>query len=456
MGLGLFIIQCLRRTIMKERVHQSELIFDHLPEAVITVTATKSGLISNINAAACGILGVDKKAVVGKTMQAVLGKRYSPLNQIVRETLDQNRPIKNFTLELEVAKRQRVVYLVNTALFEEPGTKKCVILSLRDISEVNESADQSGRPDRFEKLLGGTAPMEKVFSLIETVAPTDAAILIYGETGTGKELVARAIHQRSRRSNMPFIPVHCSALTSSLLESDLFGHVKGAFTGAIKDRPGRFEIADGGTVFLDEIATLSQEIQIKLLRVLQEKTIERVGDTRSTHVDVHIISATNHSLTDLIRQGIFRKDLYYRIKVIQINLPPLRKRKSDVPILTRHFVKRFNRHHGCNILTVSKESMRLLKSYSWPGNVRELENAIEHAVIIGKSNTLEPESIPEEIRDSSSMLSVGGEQDAPLEQEKIRRILSETGGNVTHAAKKLGIHRSTLWRKMRELKISRS
>ncbi|MFQ5638611.1 MAG: sigma-54 interaction domain-containing protein [bacterium] len=350
-------------------------------------------------------------------------------------------------------------FLVNTVFFDDPETtKKSIILILHDISEVSKLHQQEPYEQRFETLIGSNASMKKVFSLIETVAPTDAAVLIYGETGTGKELDARAIHKRSQRSKGSFIPVHCSALTDSLLESDLFGHVKGAFTGAIKERPGRFEMADGGTIFLDEIATLSPEIQINLLRVLQEKTIERVGDTKSTKVDVRIISATNRSLPDLIRQGIFRKDLYYRIKVLQINLPPLRKRKSDIPVLSKYFIERFNRQHACNILGVTKEAMQLLKAYPWPGNVRELENAIEHAAIISQSNMIDPLCIPEEIRAAETRLfntSLPGESYL-TDEVKIRNALTETGGNVTRAASKFGVHRTTLWRKMREMRIPKT
>jgi PAS domain S-box-containing protein len=432
-------------------------IFDHLPDGIIVISGTKPGLVSSINAVACRILGVEKHEVVGKRIESVFAAHYAPLLQIVKETYEQNRSVKKFNLEIGTAHQRRIAFLANTVLLEQPEVPaKRIILILQNVSEVAELPGKKESPQRFETLVGSTAAIRNVFSLIETVAPTDAAILIYGETGTGKELVARAIHQRSLRAKMPFVPVHCSALTSSLLESDLFGHVRGAFTGAIRDKPGRFEMADGGTVFLDEIATLSQEIQINLLRVLQEKTIERVGDTKSTNVDVRIISATNHSLPDLIRQGVFRKDLYYRLKVIQINLPSLEQRKSDIPILTQYFVDRFNRQHGCNILGVTKETMGLLKRYPWPGNVRELENAIEHAVIISRTNMIEPSSIPEEIRAvQSDMLGDSPGQSVLADEVKIRKVLLETGGNVTRTAKRLGIHRTTLWRKMRELGIPR-
>lgn len=436
---------------------QLAVIFDHLPDGIVTVSGVNPSRILDINSVACRILNIEKQKILGKKLQLAFREQYAPLLQIVKETLEQNRPIKNFNIELDTTGQQRVTFLINTVLFVDPETgKKNVIVILHDISEVSELREKPAATQRYETLVGGTASMKKVFSLIDITAPTDAAILINGETGTGKELVARAIHERSQRSKMPFIPVHCSALTSSLLESDLFGHVRGAFTGAIRDKPGRFEMAHGGTVFLDEIATLTPEIQINLLRVLQEKTIERVGDTKSTHVDVRIISATNHSLPDLIRQGIFRKDLYYRIKVIQINLPPLRRRKFDIPMLTAHFIERFNRQHNCNILGITKEAMQLLKDYQWPGNVRELENAIEHAVIISKTNMIEPASIPEEVRDShDSLLGVSAGQSVLTDEFKIQKALLETAGNVTLAAKRLGIHRTTLWRKMRELGIPR-
>jgi len=435
-----------------------EAIFDHLPDGVIAITAEEPLQISSLNSRACKILERSREEILGLEAHRVFINGFAPLLKVTEETVQQKRPVRNFIVELKLTGEKSSPFLLNTVLMEDdPAVGKRVVLILHDISESRRLKQRATTTDRFETLIGSTDAMNNVFSLIDTVAPTDAAVLVYGETGTGKELVARAIHQRSNRADAPFIPVHCSAITSSLLESDLFGHTKGAFTGAIKDRPGRFEMADGGTIFLDEVATLSPEIQISLLRVLQEKTIERVGGTKTVRVDVRVISATNRQLPELIRQGVFRKDLYYRIKVLQINLPPLRKRKKDIQVLADYFIERFNRQHGCNVLGLTTEAKRLLKEYPWPGNVRELENAVEHAVILGQSNLIEPRHLPEDIRYADKSNMVFSPEDSPQlsEAERIRRALKETAGNVTRAADILGIHRTTLWRKMREFDISR-
>jgi PAS domain S-box-containing protein len=435
-----------------------EAIFEHFPDGIITLTATRPYLITNINSVACQLLQAQKTEILGKTIRSAFGEDDSALLQVIEETATQKRPVRNFNVEIENDKGDSKILLLNTEIVSNerlPAPR--ILLILHDISEVSHLQRKPDISDSFEKLVGSTAEIRKVFSTIEIVAPTDAAVLIYGETGTGKELVARAIHRRSGRANRPFIPVHCSAITDSLLESDLFGHTKGAFTGAIRDKPGRFELADGGTIFLDEIATLSQEIQVNLLRVLQEKTIERVGETKSTKVDVRVISATNRHLPDLIRQGVFRKDLYYRIKVLQIDLPPLQNRKKDIPPLSAHFIEKYNQQHGCNILGLTRASLRILKNYSWPGNVRELENAIEHAVILAQKHLIKPEHLPEEICHNSKNVLAHSEfeNEGFSESDKIRNALQKTAGNVTRAAALLGVHRTTLWRKMRELHIPR-
>lgn len=442
-------------TPQTQKLHELQTIFNALPDGVITIAVDGGLKIININAAAGRILGRDVSAVIHEPVDAVFTANFTPFRQVIQETYAQERPIRNFSVEIDFGEGTKKIFLTNTALVDEEDGTRLIILNLHDISEATQIRKQERHPDQFEALVGTTPAMKEVFSLIDTVAATDSPVLIYGETGTGKELVARAIHERSNRADEPFMPVHCSALTSSLLESDLFGHVKGAFTGAIREKPGRFEVADGGTVFLDEIATLTQEIQVKLLRALQEKTIERVGDTKSRSVDVRIISATNRRLPELMQKGLFRNDLYYRIKVLQINLPPLRKRKPDIPVLIDYFINKFNRKHGRNILGISSEARDLLVNYPWPGNVRELENAIEHAVIISQSNIVEPWDLPEEIENTRQniLLAAHREEGPASDEARIRAALQRSGGNITRAADLLGIHRTTLWRKMRQLNI---
>ena len=297
--------------------------------------------------------------------------------------------------------------------------------------------------------------MQMIFRLIEDIAPTDATVLIQGESGTGKELVARAIHLQSLRKDKPFVVIDCSAYPATILESELFGHEKGAFTGAIRQKPGRFEQAHGGTVFLDEIADIPLSAQIKLLRVLQTQRFERIGGEKTVTVDVRIIAATNKNLLDEVKSGRFREDLYYRLSVIPIDLPQLSKRRNDVPLLALHFMKRFAVAHGKEVETFSPDAMRLLLDYSWPGNVRELENTVEHAVVLSKSARIEASSLPEGFRTAAS--NNRGER-SPTIDENEKNLLRETmegcGWNKKKAADRLGISRSTLYEKLKRHRIA--
>ena len=295
---------------------------------------------------------------------------------MVQETIANRRPIKNLNLEIEDQFGEIKTYLVSTGITEEsPRDDFGIVLVLHDISEVTRLRKAFLVERSFGGLVGTSPVMKEMFGAIETISEFDTTVLIYGETGTGKELVARSIHDISHRKNGPFIPINCSALSSSVLESELFGHVKGAFTGAFKDRRGRFEMAEGGTVFLDEIGSLSLDLQVKLLRTIQERIIERVGSSEQIPIDVRVLSATNRDLTELVAKKQFRDDLYYRLKVFQINVPPLRARRLDIPILGDHFIEQFNLIHGNKILGLSNATKELLMKYTWPGNVRELENA---------------------------------------------------------------------------------
>ncbi len=297
--------------------------------------------------------------------------------------------------------------------------------------------------------------MQVIYKLIEDIAPTDATVLIQGESGTGKELIARAIHKRSVRKNRPFVVINCSAYPATLLESELFGHEKGAFTGAIRQKRGRFEQADGGTVFLDEIGEIDPSAQIKLLRVLQTRQFERLGGEKTLSVDVRIISATNKELVQEVKNGNFREDLFYRLNVIPVNLPLLRNRRNDITLLALHFLRRFAAEQSKAIQGLSSEAMRLLLDYTWPGNVRELENSIEHAAVLVKSERIEISDLPSVIRNTVSTASPIGSRYTILENEKtlLREALEECGWNKKLAAQRLGISRSTLYGKLKKHQI---
>ena len=323
------------------------------------------------------------------------------------------------------------------------------LLKYREILQENVLLrDQISRMIRFENLVGKSDAMQAVYTMIRDVAGSDASVLIIGETGTGKELVAKAIHAVSPRCEAPFIPINCGAFPEHLLESELFGHEKGAFTGAAFARKGRLELCSGGTLFLDEIGEITPRMQVDLLRVLEDKRFYRVGGERPIEVDFRVIAATNRDLQKAIQDGTFRADLYYRLNVVSIQVPPLRQRIDDIPLLAQHFLDRFSRETNKNIDSISREAMELLCSQSWQGNVRELQNAIERAVVVCKKRQVDVGDLAF-LQCSMAMPSA----DLALEQvirEHIQRVLKAQGGNISKAAQVLAIHRSTLHKKLKE------
>ncbi len=303
-------------------------------------------------------------------------------------------------------------------------------------------------------LLGESAPIQRLLQMVDRLAPQETTVLVLGESGTGKELVARALHARSRRRDFPFVAINCAALTPSLLESELFGHEKGAFTDAVAQKKGKLELADGGTVFLDEIGELAMELQAKLLRVLQQREFERVGGTKTQRLDVRLIAATNRDLAAEVHRGAFREDLYHRLNVVSLRTPPLREHREDIPLLARQFVARAGARCGRRVEGISPEAERCLAAYGWPGNVRELENAIERAVVLGESEQILPEDLPESVLEiaappdlaSAYQASVGG-----AKRECILRAWTEAGGDYKAAAERLGLHPNSLLRLVRNL-----
>ena len=350
---------------------------------------------------------------------------------------------------------------------DEEGKILGVVETVTDVSELNQArqrAEQAalrlGEIHRLDNLIGKSQAMRDVFTAIKAAADSNSTIIIQGESGTGKELVAGAIHFNSMRKDKPLVTVNCSALSESLLESELFGHAKGAYTGALRDRIGRFEETAGGTLFLDEIGELSSFIQVKLLRVLQEREIERVGESKRRKIDIRVITATHQDIYSLVREGRFREDLYYRLKVFPITIPPLRQRKEDIPLLVSHFIRSMNKKTGKQVVDSSREVMRTLMDHSWPGNVRELENAIEHAFVLCKSDRLELKDLPIEIRQAGvgqvTMSLKTADKPAKkigLTKESLLDLLADCGWNKAEAGRRAGVSRTAIWKYMKKWDI---
>ena len=461
-----FCVNQMTKNIFKNKIGQNDFtmkfnelrtIFDNLPEGVVVLFDLEMNIVA-ANQTVSGFLGYSLEEMIGKKSDQLFIDDLTGLAEIIKETTENNRPVKNFTLECTIKGGDTRSFLVNTALISESESSKgAVVLILNDISEVTRLRQRHREKAGYGELVGNSTKMQELYTVIDTIRDYDTAVLITGETGTGKELVARAIHFASARSTKPFIPVQCSALPEQLLESELFGHVRGSFTGATTDKKGRFITANGGTLFLDEIGTLSETAQIKLLRILQEKVVEPIGSDKQIPVDVRIISATNRDLSELVANGLFRADLYYRLKVFQIELSPLRDRITDIPILVDHFIARLNRYYNKKILGVSQKVTHKMLEYYWPGNVRELENTIEHAYVLASGGLLELRHLPLDIRlfETNHQAIKPPEINLSQEEENIRRALIASSGNMNKAADYLKMHRTTLWRKMREFGIEK-
>jgi two-component system response regulator PilR (NtrC family) len=361
-------------------------------------------------------------------------------------------------------KRGAVDFLIKPFHVSQLSRTLCLSIEQEHLRQENAKLRaQLQQRFRFDDIIGCSAPMRAVFSTLELVAPMNSTILIEGETGTGKELIARTIHHNSPRRDQQFVAFNAAAIPDGLAEAELFGHVRGAFTGAVQARTGRFELAHKGTLFIDEVSAMSLALQAKLLRALQERQIERVGDCRSVSCDIRVIAATNVDLRKLVREGTFREDLYYRLNVVPVRLPPLRERPDDIPLLVRHFVRESCEANGVPVRTVGQDSLRVLMGHRWPGNIRELENAIEHAVAMsGADLHITPSMLPDEIRqpDAASIVPAVSIPDeginfvsvvSQLERELILRSLERTGGNKRRAARLLNLSRTTLIDKLERL-----
>ena len=369
---------------------------------------------------------------------------------------------------IEAIKKGAFTYLLRPFEPDEVALTIAKIFELISIrSENTMLKEELNRVRGYETIVGQSHSMESVFRLIDTVAATNATVLILGESGTGKELIARAIHNKSPRANQPFIKVSCASLPEGLLESELFGHEKGAFTGAVATRKGRFELADKGTLFLDEIGEISPAVQVKLLRAVQEREFERIGGTKTIKTDTRIISATNKNLPEEVEKGAFRDDLYYRLNVITIDAPTLRERKDDIPRLVYHFLEKYGKEMNKDVMSVSDEALAMLTAYQWPGNVRELQNVIERAVVLCQTKTVEQKDLPEAVwaTEAGEVIPEPGQLEfskllplktarAAWEKRYIERALTMNDGNITHTATAMNIARKNLQEKIKAFNIT--
>ena len=438
------------RVLVEERERYRghlEAIFRSVREGIVLIDRELT--ILEANAPAMMFLGLPCEArgiALGQLPETVR----EPLRDLVGQTLREGCAVDRVRLELSFGRELRILSLASVPWAEEGGRACGVVLTVRDETRL-EKLERGLRERRnFEHIVGQSLAMQQVYRLIENLAEVDTTVLICGESGTGKELVAEALHYRSPRRNGPLIKVNCAALPENLLESELFGHLRGAFTGAIKDKAGRFQLAHRGTIFLDEIGDISPALQVRLLRVLQNKEVEQVGGSRPIPVDVRIVAATNSILLDKVRRGEFREDLYYRLRVVEIQLPPLRQRREDIPLLVEHFVAEFNAHFGRRIIGVSSEALAVLAAAPWPGNARELRHAIEHAFVVCRDREIDVEHLPRELQIASSP----GAPPAGSEAARIVAALERSAGNKAKAARLLGISRRTIYRKIEELDIA--
>ncbi len=427
------------------------ILFEMSNDAIFICSAPSEPFVT-VNENLCIWLGYTHQELSNLSLHNLMrGEEFQRVSQLLEKLIPQGTTI---TFETELSKKDGgILPLGMRVVGIEHAGKRFIQGFARDLSEVKALNEQLKSLYTFEKLIGKNRQMQEIYELIQQVAPMSTTVLIQGESGTGKELVANAIHHRSERTDEAFVSVNCGALAESLLESELFGHVKGAYTGATTTRQGRFERADKGTIFLDEIGDLSPAMQVKLLRVLQEGAFEKVGSSHTQKVDVRIIAASNRNLKAAIESGEFREDLYYRLNIVPIQLPPLRERREDIPLLIEHFIQKFNRHTQKSIQDVSPEALAILMEYPYPGNVRQLENIIEHTFVKCPGDRIEKKHLPAELigsKDDIVTLVLMGENPlATLERELIQRVLEQCEGKPKLAAKRLGISRTTLWRRLK-------
>lgn len=445
---------------------QTQIILDSIADGVFTVD--ERWRITSYNRSAEKITGIKKEDALNRHCWEVFKASICEQHCALRHSIETGHPTVNQSIFIVNSAGDRIPVSISTAILKDAkGRVIGGVETFRDLSVVEALRKELAGQHTFQDIISKNKEMNRLFHMLELIADSDTTVLLEGESGTGKELFARAIHALSQRSKAPMVTINCGSLPDTLLESELFGYKAGAFTDAKKDKPGRIALAQGGTLFLDEIGDVSPLVQVKLLRVLQDKIYEPLGGTTSVKANVRIVAATNRDIDDLVGRGQFREDLFYRINVVRMHLPPLRNRKEDIPLLSGHFIKKYSRLNGKDIQGLTPETLSLLMSYDYPGNIRELENIIEYATVICRNSLIEPDHLTDTIRTAKgirpSSEQVHSKGTGPrqqnvsmdtLEKEFILGLLQQNDWNRTATAQQMGIHPSTLWRKMKRLGLN--
>ena len=428
--------------------NQYRIILDNITDGVYALDLNWH--VTYFNRAAEKITGIPINEAIGRPCFEVFRSNVCESNCVLRETMDTGLPILNRPIYIVRADKKRIPVSSTTALLKDPNKKTIGgVVTFRDLSDISELRRTLSKQHSYEDIVSKSAEMNKIFSILPQISQSHSTVLLEGASGTGKELVARAIHNDSEYKKGPFVAVNCGALPDTLVESELFGYKAGAFTDAKTNKPGRFEQARDGTLLLDEIGDISPHVQARLLRVLENKTYEPLGSNEPIRTNARIIAATHCNLEELVRNGAFRKDLYYRINVVKLSLPSLAERKEDVPLLADHFIERFNHLTGKTIFGMSQRAMAALMLHDWPGNIRELENAIEHAFVLCRGDIIRVACLPDHILPSAALNPIlSGLTLKEIEKRAIRQALEKNQGKKVATAKELGINKNTLRRKI--------
>ena len=426
------------------------IIFDSIREGVFTTDPDCR--ITAFNRAAERITGFTRQQAVGRYCFDIFRTEICQSRCALRHTLANGKPVSDDRVTIITRDGRSIPISVNTTVLRDSRREAVgAVEFFRDLSVEEQLRERLNRMDAFANLRSNNERVQHMLDLLPEVAAAECNVLIHGPSGSGKELIAQAIHNLSPRRHGPYVRVNCAALPQTLLESELFGYVKGAFTDAKRDKPGQFQVASGGTLLLDEIGEMPLALQVKLLRVLNDGEFQPLGSTRTLHADARILTSTNRDIESMVREGTFREDLYYRVNVVNLAIPPLRQRLEDLPRLVNHFIEQFRGKRKKPIERVSTDVMALLRRYPWPGNIRELENAIEHAFVVCRGEVIEVEHLPERVvagvREEEKSSTPPGDSSS---EAVIRECLARNQGNRSETARELGMHRSTLWRKMRQ------